>query len=92
MTDRTLQLYSAGRVYYALERGSEIDNPDQRIAEDVRSFTTFSLELFITVITCIIDLISFSAILFSIQPQLFGAIIAYATFGTIATTSLGRKL
>ena len=45
MTDRTLQLYSSNRVYYALERGGEVDNPDQRIAEDVRSFTTFSLQL-----------------------------------------------
>ena len=30
MTDRTLQIYSSQRVYYALERGKEIDNPDQR--------------------------------------------------------------
>lgn len=29
MTDRCLQLYSSNRVYYNLERGSEIDNPDQ---------------------------------------------------------------
>ena len=52
MTDRTLQLYNSNRVYYSLERdiaGSAessdsddttsptyIDNPDQRITEDVR--------------------------------------------------------
>jgi len=30
MTERTLQIYSSERVYYALERGKEIDNPDQR--------------------------------------------------------------
>ena len=51
ITDRTLQLYSSNRVYYALERGGEVDNPDQRIAEDVRSFTAFSLQLFITIVT-----------------------------------------
>ena len=39
MTDRTLQIYSSQRIYYALERGKEIDNPDQRIAEDIQSFT-----------------------------------------------------
>lgn len=92
MTDRTFQLYTSNRVYYALERGREIDNPDQRIAEDVRSFTSFSLELIITVLTAIIDLFSFSAILYSIQPQLFGVIILYAAFGTITTTVLGQKL
>jgi ABC-type uncharacterized transport system fused permease/ATPase subunit len=92
MTDRTLQLYSSHRVYYSLERGSEIDNPDQRIAEDVRTFTAFSLQLFLTILTSLIDLVSFSFILYSIQPQLFGAIIAYAAFGTIMTTVLGSSL
>mmetsp|Transcript_21174 Transcript_21174/g.31591 ORF Transcript_21174/g.31591 Transcript_21174/m.31591 type:complete len:328 (-) Transcript_21174:1431-2414(-) len=92
MTDRTLQLYYSNRVYYSLERGSEIDNPDQRIAEDVRSFTAFSLSLFISVATSVIDLASFSTILYSIQPQLFGVIVGYALFGTVTTTALGRKL
>ena len=92
MTDRTLQLYSSNRVYYALERGGEVDNPDQRIAEDVRSFTAFSLQLFITIVTSIIDLVSFSFILYSIQPSLFIAIILYASFGTLITSALGRKL
>ena len=92
MTDRTLQLYSGGRTYYLLERSSDIDNPDQRIAEDVRTFTAFSLQLFITIVTSIIDLVSFSLILYSIQPQLFGAIIAYSAFGTIVTSVVGSKL
>lgn len=94
MTERVLSLYYNNRVYYSLERNSEngIDNPDQRIAEDVRSFTAFSLQLFLTCVTSVIDLVSFSIILYSIQPQLFGAIIAYAAFGTITTTALGRKL
>lgn len=103
MTDRTLQLYTSNRVYYALERNnksssssaeemSEIDNPDQRITEDVRSFTQFSLSLFLTITTSLIDLASFSFILYSIQPQLFGTIILYAGFGTVVTSLLGRNL
>ena len=92
MTDRTLQLYQSNRVYYNLERQSDIDNPDQRISEDVRSFTAFSLTLFLTLLTSTIDLVSFSFILYSIQPQLFLAIIAYATFGTLTTTALGKSL
>ena len=94
MTERVLSLYYSNRVYYSVERNKEndIDNPDQRIAEDVRSFTAFSLELFLTIVTSSIDLVSFSFILYSIQPQLFGAIISYALFGTVVTTSLGRSL
>jgi putative ATP-binding cassette transporter len=92
MTDRTLQLYQDNRVYYALERGREVDNPDQRISEDVKSFTSFSLTLFLTVVTSIIDLVSFSFILYSIYPQLFIAILAYSIFGTVTTAWLGKDL
>ena len=92
MTSRTLQLYEENRVYYAIERGGEVDNPDQRICEDVQSFTSFSLQLFLTIISTIIDLVSFSLILYSIYPQLFIAIILYASFGTVTTTYLGKDL
>jgi len=92
MTDRTLQIYASERIYYALERGREVDNPDQRIAEDVNSFTGYSLQLFITIVTSIIDLVSFSFILYSIYPQLFGAIFIYAAFGTFTTAFLGKTL
>ena len=92
MTDRTLQLYEQNRIYYILERSRIIDNPDQRITEDVKSFTSYSLQLFLTIITSIIDLVSFSLILYSIYPQLFVAIIVYAMFGTICTTYLGKNL
>jgi ABC-type uncharacterized transport system fused permease/ATPase subunit len=67
-----------------------IDNPDQRITEDVRTFTAFSLQLFITLATSIIDLVSFSLILYSIQPQLFATIIIYAAFGTGMTVYIGK--
>jgi ABC-type uncharacterized transport system fused permease/ATPase subunit len=71
---------------------NSIDNPDQRISEDVNSFTSYSLQLVITVLTSLIDLVAFSTILWGIYPQLFLAIIAYAAFGTITTTLLGRSL
>jgi ABC-type uncharacterized transport system fused permease/ATPase subunit len=103
MTARTFDLYASRRVYYALQQAassgdaaaaeaSVIDNPDQRITEDVNSFTAYSLQLVITVITSVIDLVSFSTILWSIYPTLFGAIILYAATGTVITTLLGKTL
>ena len=43
-------------------------------------------------LTAIIDLASFSGILYSIYPQLFYAIFAYASFGSLTTVYLGRTL
>ncbi|GAB5357675.1 hypothetical protein AAMO2058_000394700 [Amorphochlora amoebiformis] len=97
MTNRVLALYTANRAYYALSSQNTnstqgFDNPDQRIAEDVRSFCTVSLAFFITVLTSAIDLVSFSAILWSIYPQLFVAIVTYAAVGTVITAKIGKKL
>ncbi|KAL3761508.1 hypothetical protein ACHAWU_006538 [Discostella pseudostelligera] len=70
----------------------EVDNPDQRISEDIRSFTEFSLYFFLTLITSVIDLVCFSFILFSIMPQLFLAIFAFAFIGTFLTVCIGKVL
>jgi putative ATP-binding cassette transporter len=92
MTVRTFQLYTQNRVYYSLERSTKIDNPDQRIAEDVDSFTSYSLQLLITLLTSLIDFGSFSLILWQIYPNLYFALIGYAVFGTLVTTSIGSSL
>ena len=91
MTARTFSLYTNNRVYYTLDSDA-VDNPDQRITEDVKTFTAFSLQLVTTVLTSLIDLVSFSTILWSIYPQLFGAILIYAAVGTVVTAWLGKSL
>ena len=57
-----------------------------------RAFTRTSLDFLITVLTAVIDLLSFSAILFQIFPGLFLAIIFYAGIGSLITTNLGQSL
>jgi ABC-type uncharacterized transport system fused permease/ATPase subunit len=64
-----LDMWEANRSYYDLEMKGDIDNPDQRIAQDAASFTDVSLDFSIKIITSIIDLVSFSGILYSIYPQ-----------------------
>lgn len=49
MTARLTTLYLADRNYYEIEVGGAVDNPDQRLTDDVRSFTRTSLDFFITV-------------------------------------------
>ena len=40
MTEHLIQRYFSNRVYYRLRSSELIDNPDQRITEDVKLFTT----------------------------------------------------
>jgi ABC-type uncharacterized transport system fused permease/ATPase subunit len=92
MTTELARQYYSDQAYYEIEVDPEIDNPDQRITEDVTAFTKVSLDFFITLTTSLINLVSFSGILYSIYPDLFYAIIGYAAFGTISTINLGKAL
>ena len=78
--------------YYQIEMDPLVDNPDQRITEDVKAFTQVSLDFFINLMTSAIDLLSFSGILYSIYPELFYVIFAYAIFGSLSTIQLGKTL
>ena len=77
MTLRILDMWQANRSFYALEMKGELDNPDQRIQQDAASFTDVSLDLSIKVITSVIDLVSFSGILYSHAPTLRRQIFYY---------------
>ena len=95
LTNLFLNNYLANRAYYELDSNSshtEIDNPDQRITQDVASFTRVTLSFLLIILRSIIDLISFTGILFSISKSLTFGLIIYATAATIITVFFGKKL
>ena len=44
--------YFSGRAYYELNASADIDNPDQRIAEDINTFTQRSLQFLMNCVIC----------------------------------------
>ena len=55
-----------------------------------RQFTDAALGLSLTVLNSVIDLVSFSGILYSIYPPLFAALLAYSLGGTAISVGLGK--
>lgn len=92
LTKRILNKYLQNRAYYLLNFNEEIDNPDQRISEDIRAFTRTSLTFLLLILTSVITLISFTGVLLSISVSLSFALLAYAIVGTIITAWIGRRL
>jgi vitamin B12/bleomycin/antimicrobial peptide transport system ATP-binding/permease protein len=92
MTNKFLNKYFHDRAYYEINSHQEIDNPDQRISEDVRSFTRTSLAFMLIVLGAIVDIISFTGILWSISKELSIFLIVYAILGTTATLVFGQRL
>ena len=60
MTDRYLKEWLGNRVYYRMQlTGSQTDNPDQRIAEDLKMFVDETLNLGLGGLNAIVTLASF---------------------------------
>jgi putative ATP-binding cassette transporter len=76
LTDVYLEQWLRSRSYYRMERDHVVDNPDQRIAEDLGGMATNTLALSIDLISTIVTLFSFVTILWTLS----GAI-SFAVFG-----------
>ncbi len=93
LTHRFLDAYLVNRAYYTLGTRGDIDNPDQRIAEDVGTFTQQSLYFLMVALGAAIQLTAFVAVLWSISHELVYFLVGYAVFGTAVTTLVfGRPL
>lgn len=93
LTNHYLEGYFKNRIFYRLNADSSIDNPDQRITEDINTFTRKSLYFLLVSIGAILQLIAFSSVLWSISKPLVFFLLAYAVAGTsISIFFFGRIL
>ncbi|HEX6155594.1 MAG TPA: ABC transporter ATP-binding protein/permease [Burkholderiales bacterium] len=104
LNERYLRNWLGERAYYKLQlldRGT--DNPDQRIAEDLRVFVELTLRLALGLLSAVVTLVSFVAILWtlsgalevmglSIPGYMVWAALLYATIGTWLTHQIGKPL
>jgi len=104
LNERYLDAWLAERAYYRLQlldRGT--DNPDQRIAEDLRLFVDATLSLALGLLSSLVTLLSFIAILWtlsgaleiwgvSVPGYMVWCALLYAVAGTWLTHVIGRPL
>jgi putative ATP-binding cassette transporter len=107
LTERYLGAWLADGAYYRLQlTASETDNPDQRIAEDLRLFVSATLTLGIGGMRAVVTLVAFTGILWGLSSSLtvpvgagwtipgymVWAALLYALAGTWLTNWIGRPL
>ncbi|MBA4422038.1 MAG: ABC transporter ATP-binding protein, partial [Syntrophus sp. (in: bacteria)] len=92
LTSHFLERYFRNRAYYRINDDKSIDNPDQRISQDISSFTVTSLGFLSILFFSLVQLISFVGILWSISITLVLVLLAYAAVGTVVTLFFGKRL
>ena len=106
LTDRYLNTWLADRAYYRMQlMAGDTDNPDQRIADDVRLFVAHTLTLSLEFLSAATTLVSFVGILWglsgpwtvpglgiTIPGYMVWAALLYAVIGSGLTEKVGRRL
>src|SRR6187200_3232279 len=108
LTTKYLGRWLGDGVHYRMRlKGDSADNPDQRIADDIKLFINSTLDIGIALLGSIVTLISFVVILwnlsstfplvigsqsFNIPGYLVWAALIYAIIGTWVTHLVGRPL
>ena len=88
--------YMRNRAYYVLnpndEQATDLDNPDQRITDDTRSFTSQSLQFTLGIFDALLTFSLNILILWSISQKLTFSLFAYAIVSTTVLVFAGRRL
>ena len=108
LTDKYLANWMQKRAYYNLKLlGKDMDNPDQRISEDINQFVGLTLSLTIGLVRQLISLVAFIVILwnlsgiftvpvgsyeFTIYGYMVWLSLIYSVIGTYLTHKVGRLL
>lgn len=108
MTEKYLSGWMKHQVYYRLQvLGSDTDNPDQRISEDINQFVTLTLQLLLGFLKQLTTLAAFGVVLwnlsgaltvpigsheFTIYGYMFWFSFLYSVVGTFCAHLVGRRL
>lgn len=107
MTGTFLRRWLGHQAYYRIEQTHATDNPDQRLADDLRQFTDGALSLSMGLLNSVVTLVSFIGILWTVSGPISLALggvnltipgymvwfaIAYAVVGSLIAHFVGRPL
>ncbi|MHC5717307.1 MAG: ABC transporter ATP-binding protein/permease [Nostoc sp.] len=94
LTHHLLNQYFKNRAFYELSNShKEIDNPDQRISEDVANFCQQSIQFLVNCLESVFVVIAFSVILWSISKNLVIVLLIYSILAYAITIGFyGKKL
>ena len=108
MTGRLLSEWLSDRAYYTIgltadPTGLGADNPDQRIADDLRQYVQSTLSLGLNLLSNVVSLFNFALILWTLSGSvtllgvtipgyMLWAAVLYALVGSVLTHYVGRPL
>lgn len=92
LSETFIDRYFLQKLGLPIESSAEIDNPEQRITQDVDSFCNSSVRLSITILDATVSVCTFMVVLWNLSGTLVFTVIIYSTVGLLVVSHIGRAL
>jgi len=92
LNDWILGKYFGDRAYYKLNFSSEIENPDQRLAQEIEPITTNTIRFLAVALEKSLEMVTFITILFMISQSVAFVLLAWTFIGNLIAVYLTQEL
>ncbi len=92
LNNQILSKYLNKRAYYKINFKSDIDNPDQRLSQEIEPIAKNALSFSATFLEKILEMSAFLIILWSISQQVAVILVAYTVIGNLIALYLTQEL
>ncbi|MEH1801760.1 MAG: ATP-binding cassette domain-containing protein [Nostoc sp.] len=92
LNNHILDKYLTNRAYYKINFKADIDNPDQRLSQEIEPLPSNALSFSATFLEKVLQMATFLIILWSIFPKVAIALLFYTIIGNLIAVYLNQEL
>ncbi|MBN3951612.1 MAG: ABC transporter ATP-binding protein/permease [Nostoc sp. NMS7] len=92
LDNHILNKYLNNRAYYKINFKADIDNPDQRLSQEIEPITSSALSFSATLLEKALEMVTFLIVVWSISQQIAVALLIYTIIGNFIAVYLNREL
>ena len=92
LNNQILEKYLSNRAYYKINFKSDVDNPDQRISQEISPLTKNALSFSATFLEKVLEMGTFLIILWSLSQFVAVVLVAYTIIGNLIAVYLAQEL
>ncbi|MBD2561221.1 MULTISPECIES: ABC transporter ATP-binding protein/permease [Nostoc] len=92
LNNQILEKYFSNRAYYKINFKSDIDNPDQRLAQEIEPITRNALSFSATFLEKVLEMATFLIIVWSISRFVALCLVVYTILGNVIAVYLTQEL
>ena len=92
LNNQILDKYFSNRAYYKINFRADVDNPDQRLSQEIEPITSSALSFSATFLEKVLEMITFLTIIWMISQPIAIIMLIYTSLGNLIAVYLNQEL